>query len=176
MSLTLRELERKAKKINRTRDQLLALHPDIKYEDGRTLQSHKDETDIVKIMARFAKTGTISHLAKNEGQYADFSDYDFFGHTQKLTRGREMFDELPAELRKEFHQSPAEFFEYVNDPSNKPDLRNKLPALAAPGRQNKAAAPNDADTAAALAAQDAPASADPPKADPPPTAAPLPEK
>ncbi len=131
-----------------------------KYNDGRTKQSFKDECDIQKIMARADKAGTISHLEKFQGVYADFSDFDFQLQTQQLTRGREIFDELPAELRQEFGQSPAKFFAYVNDPANKDELRNKLPGLAAPGRQlvNPTVAPS-ADEEAALAAASEPASA-----------------
>ncbi len=135
----------------RTREQLLALVPEKKYEDGRTKQAHRDETDIVKIMARFDKTGTISHLAKFEGTYSDFSDFDFHEQTTKLTRGREIFDELPAELRKEFGQSPGAFFKYVNDPANADKLREKLPGLAKPGRQLAAITPPSADLDAAIA-------------------------
>ncbi len=170
MSLTLRGLLEKSKKINQTRDQILALHPDLKYDDGRTLQSHKDETDIVKIMARFEKTGTISHLAKHEGSYADFSDFDFFTQTQKLTRGREIFDDLPAELRKEFGQSPAAFFAYVNDPANIDELREKLPGLAAPGRQLPATVLPLADQATDVAVSED-TSETPPLAETPPDSA-----
>ncbi len=86
-------------------------------------------------MARFDTTGTISHLTKFEGVYADFSDFDFHAQTTKLSQGREIFDALPAEIRREFGQSPAAFFEYVNDPKNVDELRKKLPALAKPGQQ-----------------------------------------
>ncbi len=129
-----------------------------KYTDGRTKQAFKDECDIQKIMARADKAGTISHLQKFKGVYADFSDVDFFEMTQKLTKGREIFDELPAELRQEFGQSPAKFFAYVNDPANKQDLRSKLPGLAAPGRQLEQISPPTADEEAALAAGSEPAS------------------
>ncbi len=105
------------------------------YKDGRTKQSFKNETDINKIMARAEKTGTISHLTKHEAHYGDFSNFDFFEANLQLTRGREIFDELPGEIRKEFGQSPAQFFAYVNDPANKEELLKKLPGLAAPGRQ-----------------------------------------
>ncbi len=132
-----------------------------KYTDGRTKQSFKDECDINKIMARAEKAGTISHLQKFEGVYADYSDYDFFEATQKLTRGREVFDALPAELRREFGQSPAAFFAFVNDPANAEDLLEKLPALAAPGQQLPDVKPPDADTEAARAAASEPASENP---------------
>ncbi len=106
------------------------------FTDGRTKQAFRDETDINQILKRAQKTGTISHLAKHEGRYADFSGYDFFQNQLMLVRGREMFDDLPSEIRSEFDQSPAAFFEYVNDPENKDRLGELLPALAEPGRQN----------------------------------------
>jgi len=106
------------------------------YKDGRTKQSFIDETDINKILKRAQKTGTISHLTKFQGSYGDFSDFDFFEAQIMLTKGREIFDALPSEIRSEFNQSQAAFFAYVNDPANKDDLLKKLPGLAAPGRQN----------------------------------------
>ncbi len=122
------------------------------YSDGMTKQCFKNECDIQKIMARAEKAGTISHLEKFSGQYADFSDVDFHSMTTTLTRGREIFDELPAEIRREFGQSQSEFFKFVNDPANRDDLIKKLPALAQPGRQLQSAVPPTADEEAASAA------------------------
>ena len=123
------------------------------YTDGRTKQTFKDETDINKILQRAEKTGTISHINKHQGSYSDFADFDYFGNLQMLTRGREIFDDLPAELRNEFQNSPAGFFDYVNDPANKDRLPELLPALAAPGRQLKDVRGNKpADVVAAEAA------------------------
>jgi len=107
-----------------------------KYTDGRTKQAFKDETDINKILHRAQKAGTLSHLEQYEGVYGDFADFDFFESQLKLTQGREVFDNLPSELRKEFGQSPAAFFEFVNNPDNAGKLRDKLPDLAKPGKQN----------------------------------------
>ncbi len=106
------------------------------YKDGRTKQSFKDETDIEKMLSRAQAAGTISHLEKYQGSYGDFADFDFFDSILMLTKGREVFDALPSELRSEFNQSPEQFFAYVNDPANKDDLEKKLPMLAEPGRQN----------------------------------------
>ncbi len=106
------------------------------YDDGRTKQSFRDETDINKILQRAQKTGTISHLNKYEAKYGDFSNFDFLTTQLQLAEGKEIFADLPSEIRSEFNQSPSEFFAYVNDPANKDDLLKKLPGLAAPGRQN----------------------------------------
>lgn len=167
MSLKLAEIVVNDPRKKLTRQQVLELSPALEYNDGRTLQCHKDECDIQKIMARFDKTNTISHLAKYQGVYADFSDFDFHEQTNRLTKGREIFDDLPAELRREFNQSPAKFFAYVNDPANSADLREKLPALAQPGRQIKPAVGRPtADLQAALAAASEPVASVTPTPDP----------
>ncbi len=127
--------EQKSKKAL-SRAQCLALVPDKDYSDGRTKQSFADETDINKILQRAQSTGTISHLAKHEGVYSDYADFDFLTAQVRLSQGREIFDDLPSELRNEFNHSPAAFFKYVNDPANKARLAQLLPALALPGRQN----------------------------------------
>jgi len=155
-----------------------------KYTDGRTKQCFRDECDIQKIMSRADKAGSITHLEKFQGVYADYSDVDFFTMTQQLTRGREIFDELPAELRQEFGQSPQKFFKFVNDPANADDLLTKLPALAKPGRQiqNPTVTPSaDEEKVATAAASPAvpdvkptPTSAVAPTANPPPQAPPEP--
>jgi len=149
MSLALARLSKDRKL---SRKATLALRPDIEYTDGRTKQCFKDECDIDKIMTRFNVTGTISHISKFEGQYADFSDFDFHEQITRLTKGREIFDALPAELRQEFGQSPAKFFAYVNDPANIDKLEEKLPPLAQPGQQLPRTASPDADLEAADAA------------------------
>ncbi len=106
------------------------------YLDGRTKQSFKDETDINKILKRAQKTGTISHMNKHSGNYGDFTGFDFFEAQLMLSKGREIFDDLPSEIRNEFGQSQAAFFKYVNDPKNKERLDVLLPGLSAPGKQN----------------------------------------
>ncbi len=156
MSHLLRTLNNDRTVPYKDRAKILALAPDLVYDDGRTKQSHKDETDIVKIMARFDRTGTISHVTKFEAVYADYSDFDYHDQLQKLTRGREIFDQLPAEVRREFNQSPADFFDFVNDPANKDDLLEKLPHLAEPGNQLPRGSTTSADIAAAEAAANTP--------------------
>jgi len=136
------------------------------YPDGRTKQCFKDECDIQKIMARADKAGTISHLQKYEGVYADYSDVNFQEMENQLAAGNEIFASLPAELRQEFKQSPQAFFRYVNDPANKDELLKKLPGLAAPGRQlNQTVAPSADEQAVETAANEPAASKPKPTAE-----------
>lgn len=109
----------------------------IDYSDGRTKQSFKDSTDINQILTKMQKAGTLSHLEQYGGEYGDFSGYDFHTNMIMLAKGRELFEALPAEIRKEFEQDVGEFFDYVNDPANKERLPELLPGLAEPGRQRQ---------------------------------------
>ena len=143
------------------------------YKDGRTKQSFKDETDIRKILHRAHKTGTMSHLEQHQGSYGDFAEFDFMESIIMLTKGREIFDTLPSEIRSEFNQSPEEFFAYVNDPSNRDDLEKKLPGLAEPGRQNiDMSGKTDPEVNTIASADETPPKVEiPPKVEKPPEAA-----
>mgnify|MGYP000403396728 CR=1 FL=1 len=106
------------------------------YSDGRTKQAYKDQCDVNKIIEKASRGESLSHLERHGGIYGDFTDMpDLLEAQARLARGQEIFDELPASVRKEFNNSPGEFFAYVNDPDNIDDLRKKLPEIAAPGRQ-----------------------------------------
>ena len=106
------------------------------YTDGRTKQAFKDQTDINKILARAARGDTISHLAKHGAVYEDFSDIDdLLSAHQKLQTGQKIFDELPGEIKREFHNDIGKFYKYVNDPAKAEHLGSLLPDLAAPGTQ-----------------------------------------
>ena len=72
------------------------------YSDGRTKQSFKDATDINKLLKKAQRTGTLSHLEKFQGQYGDFSDFDFLEAQNNLARGKQIFEQLPSEVRREF--------------------------------------------------------------------------
>ncbi len=105
----------------------------IVWGESRTKQAFREETDINRILAIGNKTGAISHLAKYEGTYGDFEQFDFLTAQLQIRKGDEIFEALPAELRREFSQSPRLFFEFVNDPANKGRLKDIFPDLAKPG-------------------------------------------
>lgn len=106
-----------------------------KYEDGRTKQSFKQETDINYLLEKHARLGTLSHLEQYKGEYGDFATFDFHQAQNQIAKASSMFEQLPAEVRNEFRGDPALFFEYVNHPDHKDKLAELLPALAKPGRQ-----------------------------------------
>ncbi len=100
---------------------------------GKTKQSQKDECDINKLLDRAAREGGLSHLQKYEAKYEDYSNYDFEEHTNKIAEMATCFENLPADIKREFNQSPDEFFEFVTQPENVGHLPRLLPEIANTG-------------------------------------------
>ena len=97
---------------------IISIEPKV-YDDGRTKQSFKDETDVNYLVAKHTRMGTISHLEQWGGQYGDLSGFDFQTAQNQLAHANSMFEQLPSRVKNKFSNSPEQFFEYVNDPANK---------------------------------------------------------
>ncbi len=91
-------------------------------KEDKTEQSHKKECDVNHILRKYAKTGVLEHVKKHEGQYADIPAQDFREAMEIIATSKSMFEELPSEARKKFHNDTAEFLEFVQDPNNKTEL------------------------------------------------------
>ncbi len=87
-----------------------------------TEQSHKKDCDINQIMRKFVKTGNIDHLRAHGEQYGDVSPMDYREAMSIIADSNTMFEELPAETRKFFHNDPAEFMEFTENQDNHPKL------------------------------------------------------
>lgn len=87
-----------------------------------TKQAFKDECNINKIIAKYQKTGAITHLNKNAPQYGYATSLDFREALEVVKEGQRLFDELPANIRKICDHDPAKFLEFVQDPKNKDQL------------------------------------------------------
>ena len=86
--------------------------------EGLTEQSHKDECDMNYILKEYTKTGYIRHAKENEGRYDDISVQDFQDAMFKVAEANNLFNALPAGIRKEFGQDPAAFLGFVQNPDN----------------------------------------------------------
>lgn len=106
---------------------------------SRTKQSFKDECDINKIMQRFKKVMGAEYLSKYQnvvgGQFGDFSMVsDYRSAIEQVNAAKDVFDALPAIVRKRFDNDPAAFLDFVEDPSNLDEMRslglaNPIPVL-----------------------------------------------
>jgi len=86
---------------------------------GRTQQSFKDDSDINNIMERYLQTGMIDYVKENQPHYADVTGLEFQTCMNKIVEASEMFDALPAKIRKRFNNEPAEFLDFVQDDANR---------------------------------------------------------
>lgn len=81
-------------------------------------QSFKDECDINRIMAKYLNTGTIPQ-GLPVGRYGDFSDAcDYLEAQLTLKNAEAQFLALPAKLRAELNNDPANFLAWVQDEKN----------------------------------------------------------
>lgn len=107
-------------------------------DPSRARQSMKQECDINFILQKYKKTGLITHVAKHQGSYGEFDVIDFHEAMNAIRDAEEMFLELPADLRKKFHNDPGEFVEFTTNPDNR-DTMEALgliqPKKAQPGQQ-----------------------------------------
>lgn len=102
-----------------------------------TKQSMSAECDVNNIMKKFIRTGAVSHMNRYGGRYADVSPLTFHEAMNVVREGEELFDALPARLRRRFRNSPEEFLAYVQNPANVAEmvelgLATAKPELEAP--------------------------------------------
>lgn len=88
-------------------------------EPSLTKQSLSDECDINVIMARFEKTGVLSHSNPDSPRYGDFADVvDYDESLRVVMDAEEAFMSLPAKVRARFENDPSQIIEFVRDPAN----------------------------------------------------------
>ena len=103
------------------------------FKEDMTKQAFKDDADINKILARFKKTGVVTHLSKYQAHYGDLTGDSLQEAIQRVELAHEIFNDLPSEIRSEFNQDPAAYLDFVNDPANADRLDQVLPQINQPG-------------------------------------------
>lgn len=98
------------------------------YDNGGpslTRTEFQEDCDINHLMARFEKTGVISHINQRQPIYADLSEMpDTLEEAlAQLEAGKAAFMSLPAAVRREFDNDPVEFVAFAADPDNIDQLR-----------------------------------------------------
>lgn len=90
---------------------------------GRTKQSFADETNINIIMAKYEKTRMLDHLNKHEGSYGNFiAAPDYHTAMNQIREAGETFMEIPATIRAQFGNDPAQFLAFVQNPDNAEEM------------------------------------------------------
>lgn len=117
------------------------VRPTVKTGKGLTKQSHRDETNINYIMAKYNKTGLLTFGSTHQPEYMAIKDTDFQSAMNTVVRANEMFAELTSTLRKKFNNNPEEFFRYVHDPANLDEMYELGLAVRPPPPPDPAPAP-----------------------------------
>lgn len=89
-------------------------------EPTMTIQSEKDSCDINFIMERYERTGIMQHVAAVQPLYEDVADIQDFQSSLLITeKAQAAFDALPARLRKELDNNPAQLVPFIQNPDNR---------------------------------------------------------
>jgi phage internal scaffolding protein len=106
-------------------------------------------------MERFEKTGVLEHRNRFEGSYGDFTNtpQDYHDAVNQVLAADEMFQSLPARVRKRFGNDPAEFVDFVSDPANVDEMRSL--GLLKPVGSSEVVEPVSASKAASAASKSA---------------------
>jgi len=100
--------------------------------EGGAKQSFKDECDVNKILARYAKTGLLTPVTSRSPAFVDVSSVgDYRSALENVRSAKALFMELPSGIRSEFQNDPAEFLDFCTDPDSEDRMRELglLPAL-----------------------------------------------
>lgn len=97
-----------------------------------TKQSCKDECDVNMILAKFQKTGALTHVNERQKEYGEHTGIDFKEAIDLVMEAQELFDDLPSKVRTHFDNDPAQFLDYVNDPDNVKDVESGFKSIVSP--------------------------------------------
>lgn len=86
---------------------------------SRTKQSEAPAADINNIVARFRKTGTLTHIASAMPQYGDYSNVDGYKEAvDQVMAAEAKFMELPPDIRAHVGNNVQNFIEFYEDEEN----------------------------------------------------------
>ena len=90
---------------------------------SRTIQDPRDECDVNKLMAKYRKTGMITHLAKHPPRYEDVSGAVSYQEALNIVGAAEReFSKLSAKIRAKFDNDPGKFLDFVSNPDNAEEM------------------------------------------------------
>ena len=124
-------------------------------EPSLTKQSDAQSCDINVIVQKWLKTGQLpTNLNDGQAQYYDVSAIpDYRTCLDTVIAAQRQFEGLPALVRERFHNDPARFLDFVEDPNNATELvslglaTQRQPETAKPST-GAASAPQNASDAA----------------------------
>lgn len=85
----------------------------------RTKQAFRDEVNINSIMAKWARTGVIEHLAGKAPTFGDFTNNTSYQDAlNQISEADLSFSRLSAAIRDRMHNNPGELIDFLADEAN----------------------------------------------------------
>lgn len=86
----------------------------------RTQQQFKEQCDVNNIMAKYKKTGSITHIRNaQEGVYMDLTEIpDLLTARLQLQQAETAFLSIPATIRNKFENDPVKLISFLSNPQN----------------------------------------------------------
>lgn len=87
--------------------------------ESMTQQQFSEEADIHNIIRRYDQDGVIMAVRKGTAEYADFSRVtDYREALDLIDEAKENFLQIPSQIRKQFDNDPAKFYNFAKEPEN----------------------------------------------------------
>lgn len=87
---------------------------------SKTQQSAKNETDINLIMAKYQKTGLVTHVSSLQKTFADVShSYSYHDIKNAQIAADQAFLALPSSIRARFANDPGNLLNFLQDSNNR---------------------------------------------------------
>lgn len=112
----------------------------INTEPSMTKQSLAENLDVNNIIRRYNKTGVLQKMTDFEGLYGQFDDIDLREAIEKVEAAKNVFMEVPSQIRNLFENNAGSFIDYATNPANIQQLRdwglaNPAPEILPPVEQ-----------------------------------------
>lgn len=96
---------------------------DVYWGKSLTLQADEVNGNIHKILDKYAKTGQLPAMIKENPQYGDFANVpDYQESLNIVLKANEQFMNLDAQIRAKFDNDPSNFLAFANDEKNLPEM------------------------------------------------------
>ena len=87
--------------------------------ESLTEQHHADGLDIKNMINKYDRTGILSNVQRGKAMYGDFTKVNEYQDALDLVNNsKNLFNELPSDIREKFSNNPGEFFEWITNPEN----------------------------------------------------------
>lgn len=91
--------------------------------ESLTEQQFAEESQIINKIRKYDSQGFFDSINRNPQQYTDFSQVrDLTDAIELIDNAKDAFETIPSDIRKQFNNSPSEFFNFASQESNYDEL------------------------------------------------------